>query len=140
MKHLITALLLLVTSVPALAEDYVGINTFSRHFTADHNKYCEENWGGFYEHREPDGVTGLQMGYYRNSFCDPTVYVVGILQPVRIKSVQIGGFLGPAWGYDDPGKPVLLGGGIVTWHTGWKVDPQFIITPVVAAVQFRIPW
>ena len=127
-------------STKARCEDYVGVNTISRHFTGDHEKYNEKNWGAFYEHRTPDGVTGVQIGLYNNSYYDRTVYVVGILQPWRVGDVQLGMFMGPAWGYKENGAPSLLAGGVVTWHLTPTVALQAIVAPTVVGLQFKTPF
>lgn len=119
---------------PAKAADYIGVNTISRHTTGDHEKYNERNWGGFYEHWADD-ITGVQLGYYRNSFYEDTVYVVGILQPWRIGDVRLGGFIGPAWGYAK--SPTILAGALVTVPLTERVAAQVIVNPAVFGLQFK---
>jgi hypothetical protein len=125
------------------AQNFGGVNTVSRHFTADNERYNEQNWGVFYERRWADGAKGVQAGYYLNSFANretentsgDTFYVVGIYQPLRWRTVRIGGFAGPATGYRKNGLVMLLGAAL-TWEftPGYRV--QIVGNPVVAALQF----
>lgn len=124
-------------------EHWIGLNTWSRHFTADNDRYCETNPGVFYEHRWDDRRRGLQVGYYRNSFCDrqnedridDTFYAVGIYQPWRWKELAIGGFAGAASGYKK-GNLVFIAGALLTWT--WDkpgIGVQAIVNPAVGGLQ-----
>jgi len=122
-----------------------GLNIGSRHFTSDNDRYCEDNPGVFYERRWRNGTTGLQVGYYRNSFCkrqnenrsDDTFYAVGVYQPWRWEDVRFGVFGGPASGYKR-GNLVLIAGGMVTWEVTREVAVQAIVNPAVAGLQVKL--
>lgn len=135
----------LITPAKADGEHWAGLNTVSRHFTADNERYCEKNWGAFYEYRwRPD--EGVQIGYYRNSFCemqnenriDDTFYGMYIRQPWAFgerDQLRLGGFAGLASGYDK-GRLVFIGGAMLTWE--WdRVAAQTIANPAVMGQQFK---
>lgn len=150
-EKLLIGLVLLMSALaitpPAKAEEqhWVGINTVSRHFTADNERYCEKNWGVFYEYRWRPGE-GVQVGYYRNSWCklenetriDDTFYAIYINQPWAFGArdqFRVGGFGGLASGYEK-GRMVFIGGALLTWE--WdRVAAQAIVNPAVAGQQFK---
>ena len=130
--------------VPAQAEEHWGgLNLASRHFTADNERYCEENWGGFYEYRE--GPWGVQVGYYRNSWCklqtedriDDTFYAAAVYQPWRFLGADAGWFAGPASGYKK-GNLVLIAGAMLTWKATPETAVQVIVNPAVAGLQLKL--
>lgn len=129
----------------AQEQHWVGVNTVSRHFTADNEKYCEKNWGAFYEYRWRPGA-GVQVGYYRNSWCklenenriDDTFYALYVNQPWAFGArdqFRVGGFGGLASGYSK-GRLTFIGGAMLTWE--WdRAAAQAIVNPAVMGQQFK---
>lgn len=126
-------------------EHFAGVNTWSRHLTTRNERYCEENPGAFYERRWADGTKGVQVGYYRNSYCklqnanriDDTFYAAAIYQPWTWNGVRLGGFVGPASGYRK-GSVAVIGGAMATWEVSRDVAVQVIGNPAVLGLQLKM--